>query len=439
VDFEDDLRAGDDELDYMRSISFRPNDRSGSLEGIPFVVKDAICVEGVETSAGSEILEGYKPVFNAAVVERLESSGAVFHGKTQQDEFGFGSFCTNCAHGTPRNPHDTSRVTGGSSGGAAAVCAATDKDVLSIGESTGGSITNPAAYNGVFGLTPTYGRVPRTGLVSYSNSLDKIGVLSSSLDLVAQGLEVVSGKDSGDQTSADRQVPEFSRESVPESLTVGVPTQLEQVDLEQPVRNNFEASLSRLENLGHDVERVDIPLLDPDVCVAAYYVMAVSEASTNLARFCGMRYGAEGNPGDHDDFNEYFSHVRGEKLGNEAKRRIILGTYARMAGYRDDFYVRAAKVRRKLIDQVEEAFDRYDLLAAPSMPGVAPTFEEAQDMSASETYAMDALTVGPNLAGVPQLSVPNGEGDGMPTGLQLIGPHWGEKLLIDTARQLSSE
>ncbi len=439
MDFEDDLRAGDDELDYMRSISFRPNDRSGSLEGIPFVVKDAICVEGVETSAGSEILEGYKPVFNAAVVERLESSGAVFHGKTQQDEFGFGSFCTNCAHGTPRNPHDTSRVTGGSSGGAAAVCAATDKDVLSIGESTGGSITNPAAYNGVFGLTPTYGRVPRTGLVSYSNSLDKIGVLSSSLDLVAQGLEVVSGKDSGDQTSADRQVPEFSRESVPESLTVGVPTQLEQVDLEQPVRNNFEASLSRLENLGHDVERVDIPLLDPDVCVAAYYVMAVSEASTNLARFCGMRYGAEGNPGDHDDFNEYFSHVRGEKLGNEAKRRIILGTYARMAGYRDDFYVRAAKVRRKLIDQVEEAFDRYDLLAAPSMPGVAPTFEEAQDMSASETYAMDALTVGPNLAGVPQLSVPNGEGDGMPTGLQLIGPHWGEKLLIDTARQLSSE
>lgn len=439
MDFRQKLQDRDKELDFMRSISFRANDESGSLEGVPFVVKDAICVEGVETSAGSEILEGYRPVFDAAVVERLEDSGAVFHGKTQQDEFGFGSFCTNCAHGWPRNPHDTRRVTGGSSGGAAAVCAATDEDVLSIGESTGGSITNPAAYNGVYGLTPTYGRVPRTGLVSYSNSLDKIGVLSSSLELVARGLEAISGSDPGDQTSADRPVPDFSEESSPGSLTVGVPTQLEEVDLERSVQNNFETSLSRLENLGYKVERVDVPLLDPDICVAAYYVMAVSEASTNLARFCGMRYGAEGNPADYEDFNDYFSQVRGEKLGEEAKRRIILGTYARMAGYRDDFYVRAAKVRRKLINQIEQVFERCDLLAAPSMPGVAPTFEEAQDMSASETYAMDALTVGPNLAGVPQLSVPNGEGDGMPTGLQLIGPHWGEKPLIDVARQLDGD
>ncbi len=432
--FEEELREKDERYGFMRELS-RREASEGELAGIPFVVKDAICTEGVTTSAGSKIIEDYEPVFDATVVERLKEAGATFYGKTQQDEFGFGSFCINSAFGTPRNPHDLERVVGGSSGGAAAVVAAMDRPVISIGESTGGSITNPAAYNGVVGVTPTYGRVSRYGLVDYANSLDKIGVLAKTVYGAAKGLEVIAGKDSRDQTTVDRGVPAYAEElEERRDLRIGVPEQYIELDgMEQGVRENFEESLEELKDKGATVERIDMPLLSADYSVPAYYVLAMAEASTNLAKFSGMRYGLEADPEEFDDFNEYFSRIRSEGFGEEAKRRIMLGTYTRMAGYRDQYYLQAAKVRRKIIDQFRSAFADYDVLASPSMPNVAPKISEAESMSPVEVYAMDTLTVGPNLAGLPMVSVPNGTSDGMPTGLHLIADHFEEQKVLDAA------
>lgn len=431
-EFLEELEQKNSEFNFMRTVEQQEND--GELSGIPFVVKDAICAENVTTSAGSKIIEDYRPVFDATVVSRLKDTGASFYGKTHQDEFGFGTFSTNCAFETPKNPHDSSRVVGGSSGGAGAIVAAMDQPVISIGESTGGSITNPAAYNGVVGVTPTYGRVSRYGLVSYANSLDKIGVLAKTVFGAAKGLEVIAGHDNRDQTSADRKVPEFSELEELEDLKIGVPKQyIELEGLEDGVKENFEQSLEELEEKGATVKHVEMPLLSREYAVPAYYVLAMAEASTNLAKFSGMRYGIEKDPEDFEDFNDYFSEVRSEGFGEEAKRRIMIGTYTRMAGYRDQYYLKAAKVRRKIIKEFKSAFEEYDVLMSPSMPNIAPKIEEAESMPPTEVYAMDTLTVGPNLAGMPMVSVPNGESEGMPTGLHIIGDHFEEQKVLNAA------
>lgn len=432
--FQEQLEQKDSELNFMREIEKKEAESDGELSGVPFVVKDAICTENVTTSAGSRIIENYEPVFDATVVERLKNEGAIFYGKTNQDEFGFGTFSTNCAFGTPKNPHDEQRVVGGSSGGAGAVVAAVDQPIISIGESTGGSITNPAAYNGVVGITPTYGRVSRHGLVDYANSLDKIGVLAKSVYGCAKGLEVIAGEDENDQTTSSREVEEYSDLEKKEDLKVGVPKQYLQLEgLEQGVKENFEDSLEKLEELGAEIGEIDMPLLSADTAVPAYYVLAMAETSTNLARFAGMRYGLEKDPEEFDDFNEYFSDIRSEGFGEEAKRRVLLGTYTRKAGYRDAYYIKAAEVRQKIINQFKKAFEEYDVLLSPSMPTIAPKIEEAESMAPEEVYAMDTLTVGPNLAGMPMISVPNGESQGMPTGLHIIGDHFQEKKILDTA------
>lgn len=431
--FLDQLEQNNSELNFMRRV-VNNKENSGELNGVPFVVKDAICTSGTTTSAGSKIIEEYRPVFDATVVENLKDAGATFYGKTQQDEFGFGTFSTNTAFETPRNPHDPERVVGGSSGGAGAVVAAVDQPVISIGESTGGSITNPAAYNGVVGLTPTYGRVSRYGLVDYGNSLDKIGVLTKTVYGAAKGLEVIAGYDSRDQTTVEGAVPAFSKNmEEKEDLKIGVPKQYLEVELEDGVRENFEESLEELEERGFTVEEVNMPLLSADYSVPAYYVLAMAEASTNLAKFSGMRFGMEFDPEEYSDFNEYFSEVRTEGFGEEVKRRILLGTYTRQAGYRDQYYVKAAKVRQKIIDEFKEAFEDYDVLVSPSMPNIAPKIEEAESMNPEEVYAMDTLTIGPNLAGMPMISVPNGTSEGMPTGLHIIGDHFEEQKILDTA------
>ncbi|WEL19642.1 amidase family protein [Candidatus Nanohalococcus occultus] len=433
-DFLQQLKAADEKLGFMREIVEPEENGNGELNGVPVVLKDAICVENVTTSAGSNIIEDYSPVFDATVVERLKDAGAKIYGKTNQDEFGFGTFSTNCAFQTPKNPHDETRVVGGSSGGAGAIVAAMDSPIISIGESTGGSITNPASYNGVVGLTPTYGRVSRYGLISYANSLDKIGVLSKNVYGAAKGLEVIAGEDGKDQTTVDKKVPEFSDLEKTENLKIGIPKQYENLEgIEEGVRENFEESLETLEGLGAEIERVDMPLLSADYSVAAYYVLAMSEASTNLAKFSGMRYGMEKDPEEFDGYNEYFSAVRTEGFGEEAKRRVLLGTYTRMAGYRDEYYIKAAEVRQKIINQFKDAFEEYDVLVAPSMPNIAPKIDEAESMKPSEVYAMDTLTVGPNLAGVPMISVPNGKSEGMPTGLHIIGDHFDEETILDLA------
>lgn len=436
-EFYSQLEEKDKEFNFMRDIT-EGEQNDGELSGIPFVVKDAICTQGKTTSAGSKIIEDYQPVFDATVVERLKEAGARLYGKTQQDEFGFGTFSTNCAFGNPKNPHDPERVVGGSSGGAGAVVAAMDKPVISIGESTGGSITNPAAYNGVVGVTPTYGRVSRYGLVDYANSLDKIGVLAKTVFGAAKGLEVIAGHDENDQTTVDAVVPAFS-ENLEEAgdLKVGVPKQyLELEGMEEGVRENFEESIEELKGKGATVEEVDMPLLSADYAVPAYYVLALAETSTNLAKFSGIRYGLEYDPEDYSDFDQYASDVRTEGFGEEAKRRILLGTYARQAGYRDQYYLKAAKVRQKIIDQFKQAFEEYDVLVSPSMPNIAPKIEEAENMPPEEVYAMDTLTVGPNLAGMPMVSIPNGESDGMPTGLHVIADHFDEQTVLNVAHSL---
>ncbi|MFB6145555.1 MAG: amidase family protein [Candidatus Nanohaloarchaea archaeon] len=432
--FYSDLEAKNKELNFMREV-VENSEAGGELNGIPFVVKDAICTEGVVTSAGSKILESYEPVFDATVVRRLKDAGATFYGKTQQDEFGFGTFSINTAFETPKNPHDPERVVGGSSGGAGAVVAAMEQPLISIGESTGGSITNPAAYNGVVGVTPTYGRVSRYGLVDYANSLDKIGVLSKTVFGVARGLEVIAGHDERDHTTVKGAVPAFS-ENLEESeeLKIAVPKQYVELDgIEDGVRENFENSVEEMKDLGFEVKEIDMPLLSADYSVPAYYVLAMAEASTNLAKMSGMRYGLEMDPEEFDDFNEYFSEVRSEGFGEEAKRRILLGTYTRQAGYRDQYYIKAAKVRRKIIDEFKQVFDEYDMIMAPSMPNIAPKIEDAKSMAPEEIYAMDTLTVGPNLAGMPMISVPNGESEGMPTGLHLIADHFEEQKVLNAA------
>jgi len=432
-EFLEQLKEKNEELNFMREISEGENN-SGELNNIPFVAKDAICTKNTTTSAGSQILEEYQPVFDATVIERLKSAGASFYGKTQQDEFGFGTFSTNCAFGTPKNPHDEERVVGGSSGGAGTIVAAMDQPLISLGESTGGSITNPAAYNGVVGITPTYGRVSRYGLVDYANSLDKIGVLAKTVYGAAKGLEIIAGEDENDQTTSSKEVPNYSENLEETKGKLAVPKQYLELDgVEDGVMENFQNSIKELEEAGFTVEEVDMPLLSADYSLPAYYVMAVSEASTNLAKLSGMRYGLEFDPEDYEDFNEYFSDVRSKGFGEEAKRRILLGTYTRQAGYRDQYYIKAAKVRTKIINQYKETFEEFDAVISPSMPNIAPKIEEAEEMSPAEIYAIDTLTVGPNLAGMPMISVPNGKSEGMPTGLHIVGDHFEEQKILDIA------
>lgn len=431
-EFIEELKEKNQGLNFMREIE-EGEENEGELENIPFIVKDAICTEGIVTSAGSQMLENYRPVFDATVVERLKESGGQFFGKTNMDEFGFGTFSTSCAFETPKNPHDNSRVVGGSSGGAGAAVAALNYPVISLGESTGGSITNPAAYNGVVGVTPTYGRVSRYGLVDYANSLDKIGVLAKTVFGAAKGLEIIAGGDENDQTTSEKRVSEYSELNERKNLKIGVPRQMAEIDgIQKGVKENFEKSLETLEKVG-EVEYFDAPLLSADVTLPAYYILAMAEASTNLAKMSGMRYGFEKDPEEFEDFNEYFSEIRSKAFGDEVKRRILLGTYIRKAGYRDQYYIKAAKVRTKIIEEFKEAFEEYDILVTPSMPNIAPKIEDAESLTPAEMYAMDSMTVGPNLAGVPQVSIPNGKSDGMPTGLQFLGPHFGEEKLLNIA------
>ena len=431
-----ELKKKDKQLKLMRTIETPNNQQNneGKLENTPFVAKDAICTKNVTSSAGSKILQNYKPVFDATVIRRLKQEGAQFYGKTHQDEFGFGTFSTNCAFETPRNPHDPERVVGGSSGGAGAVPAATETPIISIGESTGGSITNPAAYNGVIGITPTYGRVSRNGLIDYANSLDKIGVLSQDIELVAKGLEVIAGHDENDQTTSEKEVPEYSKLEEKEDLKLAIPKQYIELDgLQEGVRENFQESVKQLEEQRAKVEKVDMPLLSADYALPSYYILAMAEASTNLAKMSGIRYGLEMDPEDFEDYNEYFSQVRTEGFGEEAKRRIMIGTYTRQAGYRDQYYIKAAKVRTKIINQFKQVFKEYDAIISPSMPNIAPKIEDAKDMAPEEIYAMDTLTVGPNLAGMPMISVPNGKTKEMPTGLHIVGNHFEEEKILDMA------
>src|SRR3989344_1866792 len=315
--------------------------KKGKLLGVPISIKDCICVKGIESRAGSKILSGYKPVFDATAVEKAKKEGAIILGKTAQDEFGFGTFSVNTADKIPLNPLDEERSCGGSSGGAAGFTALTENTHLAMAESTGGSIACPASFCGVSSITPTYGLVSRYGLMDYANSLDKIGSMGKTMEEASLLLEVISGKDLKDSTSLD-----FSWKNVKSTKPkIGLPKELFSVIKDEKLKEIVRKKIDRAEQLGAKIEEASLPL-NTEYGISAYYLIAMTEASTNLAKYCGMRYGFEEKL--EGTFNEYFSKVRSSAFGEEAKRRILLGTFARMSGFRDAYYLRAMKARTKL-------------------------------------------------------------------------------------------
>ena len=401
---------------------------SGPLDGVTVAVKDNISTAGVRTTCGSAMLEEYVPPYDATVVGRLKAAGATIVGKTNLDEFGMGTTTETSAFDPTENPAAPGRVPGGSSGGSAAAVAAGDAD-LALGSDTGGSVRCPAAFCGVVGIKPTYGLVSRYGLVAYANSLEQIGPLAPTVEGAAELLDVIAGVDERDATT--REPPEGLPESYAdaadgdvEGLTVGVPTELLE-GADGGVRATFEAALGALRDRGATTESVSLPSVE--TAVQAYYVIAMSEASSNLARFDGVRYGpatdAEG------DWNDSFAAVREAGFGEEVKRRILLGTYALSAGYHDEYYKQAQDARAWIKQDFDEAFEAVDVLASPTMP--VPPFELGESLDDPlQMYLADANTVPVNLANLPAVSVPAGETDAGPVGLQLVGPAFGEETVI---------
>ena len=416
----------------------------GKLKDVFVSVKDCICVKDVESRAGSKILSGYKPVFNATVVSKVKKEGGVVIGKTAQDEFGFGSFCVNVGIDMeiPLNPFDKERACGGSSGGAAGFTQKASFRHIAIAESTGGSIVAPACFCGVVGLCPTYGRVSRYGMMDYANSLDKIGPIAKNVSDAALMLEVISGNDDNESTTLDEPVDDYTSfvgKDV-KGMKIGVIKETFGKGVDKEVEKKVKEAIEKLKKKGVQVEEVSLPLTTK-YGLSVYYIIATAEASTNLAKYCGMRYGQHekleggagktGFSGTHAlGFNEYFTKIRSENLGEEAKRRIMLGTFTRMAGYRDAYYIKAMKVRTKIIEEYKKLFSKYDALVSPTMPVLAPKIKEIEKMTAMQNYKMDILTVGPNLAGLPHISIPVGDVNGLPVGLMLIGDHLEEKKII---------
>ncbi len=391
-----------------------------------FSVKDNLTSKDMETCAGSRILEGYHPIFDAACIEDLRAAGGKLIGKANMDEFGFGTFSTNSGFEIPRNPYDLGRACGGSSGGSA--CAASVlEDHVSLGVSTGGSICCPASFCGVYGIAPTYGRVSRHGLIDYGNSLDKIGVISQKATDLKKFMEIIAGKDERDPTSMVQ--PDFDT-AYTKMKSVAIPKEGME-GLSKEVESVFKDALEQLRSMGVDIDYVDMPSLK--YAMPAYYVLATSEASTNLARYVGMRYGHQ--DGDHSlKFDDYFTSVRSRYFGDEAKRRILLGTYARMAGFGGRHYAKAREVRQVVINDYKAVLKDHDAVLAPTMPFTAPKFEDISKMSALDSYKADYLTVPANIAGTPHVSVPCGyDSEGMPVGMQFVADHWNEKVLFSIA------
>jgi aspartyl-tRNA(Asn)/glutamyl-tRNA(Gln) amidotransferase subunit A len=412
----------------------------GKLAGIAVSVKDCICVKGVESRSGSKVLSGYVPVFDATVISKVKKEGGIIIGKTSQDEFGFGGFSANMGVGfkKPLNPFDKDRACGGSSGGSAGFTQKAEFPHISLGESTGGSIVNPASFCGVYGLCPTYGRVSRYGLIDYANSLDKIGPMAKSMHEIAVMQEIISGFDSKESTSLNAKVDNYTsfvKKGV-KGLKIGVVKDAFGSGTSKDVADNVWYGIKSLESKGAKYEEITLPITYK-YGIAAYYLIGCSEASTNLAKYCGMRYGAHEKL--EGSFNDYFSKVRSTNLGEEAKRRIMLGTFARMAGFRDAYYIKAMKVRTKIIEEYKKAFKKFDVLITPTVPILPPKFSEIEKLSLIQNYMIDVLTVGPNLAGLPHLNVPVSASNGLPVGLLAISDHLKENVLMQVGGALGGK
>jgi len=420
-------------LDRARAATASGGWRDQPLGGIPIAIKDNICVAGRRTTCGSRMLENWRSPYSATVVKKLEAAGAIICGKTSCDEFAMGSSNENSAFGPVRNPWDKARVPGGSSGGSAAAVAA-GMALGALGSDTGGSIRQPAAFCGVVGLKPTYGRVSRYGLVAFASSFDQVGPVTKSVEDAALLLDAIAGRDPRDSTSVSAPPGDVSGEldGGLEDLVLGVPREFLDGEMSREVRSNFDALVVRLVAAGVRVRDVEMP--HASHAVAAYYVIANAEASANLARFDGVRYGHRAAASD--DLLEMYTKSRGEGFGAEVKRRILLGTYVLSAGYYDEYYLQAQKVRSLFVRGIRRAFEECDLIMMPTSP--APAFalgEKTGDPIAM--YSSDVFTVPANLAGLPAISLPCGlNAERLPLGIQLMAPALDEALLLRGARAI---
>ena len=402
----------------------------GLLTGIPLAVKDVLCVKDVETTAGSQILRGFKPPYTSTAVARLFDAGAVMLGVTNCDEFAMGSSTENSGYFPTHNPWDLDRVPGGSSGGSAAAVAAGEA-MIALGTDTGGSIRQPAAVCGVVGMKPTYGRVSRYGLIAFASSLDQIGPFARSVEDAALVLEAMAGHDPLDATCADR--PNDVRRDFDngvKGMRLGVPYEYTQVEgMERGVKDAIDAAIKTLEQAGAEI--VDVNLPHTDYGLAAYYIIAPAECSSNLARFDGVKYGLSVQ--DVDNITEMYMRTRRQGFGTEVRRRIMLGTYALSSGYYDAYYLKAQKVRTLIKRDFDDAFSKCDAIVSATSPTVAfPIGSKTEDPLSM--YLCDVLTLGGNLAGLPGISVPCGTSQGLPVGLQVLAPQWREDVALRVAR-----
>jgi aspartyl-tRNA(Asn)/glutamyl-tRNA(Gln) amidotransferase subunit A len=404
--------------------------KAGFLTGIPLAIKDLICTKGVRTSCGSHILENFIPPYDATVIEKLKAAGAVLVGKANMDEFAMGSSTENSFFGPTRNPWDLARIPGGSSGGSAAAVAA-DECIASLGSDTGGSIRQPASCCGIVGIKPTYGRVSRYGLVAFASSLDQIGPLAKDVRDSALLLNVISGHEPRDSTSVDIPVPDYTRALTNDvrSVVLGVPKECFIEGIDPEVESAVREGIRTLEKLGARVVEVSLP--HSDYALAVYYIIAPAEASSNLARYDGVKYGfrAKGTR----DLLEMYQESRSQGFGAEVKRRIMLGTYALSAGYYEAYYRKASQVRTLIREDFQKAFSQCDVLLMPTAPTPAFTLGEKVD-DPLQMYLSDIFTIPCNLAGLPGLSLPCGfSKQGLPIGLQILANHFQEEKIFRVA------
>ncbi len=427
------------ENDYALKRAAEVENSSGenqNLRGVAIAVKDNICTRFSQTSCGSRILGNYRPQYNATAVEKLNAAGAVIIGKTNMDEFAMGSSNENSAFGNVKNPWDLERVPGGSSGGSA-VAVASGVVRASLGSETGGSVRQPASFCGIVGLKPTYGRISRYGLVAFASSLDQIGIFGQTSKDVAEVLRAIAGRDKHDSTTADVEVPDYAAqlENDIQGRKIGVPRALFGEGLDAEVRDSVELAIENYKKLGAEIVETELP--NSKYSIAVYYIICTAEASSNLARFDGVRYGFRAE--NANELREMYMKTREEGFGAEVKRRIMLGTYVLSSGYYDAYYAKAQKVRTLLKQDFFTAFEKCDAILTPTSPTTAFKIGEKSDDPLA-MYLSDIYTASANLAGIPGISVPCGVSDaGLPIGLQLVGKYWSENVLLNLANVYEKE
>lgn len=428
-------RVGEQALALAAEIE---NDRSfkGKLKGIPVAIKDNICTKGEETTCSSRILEGFKPPYDATVVEKLRNEGAVLLGKTNMDEFAFGSSCETSFFGPTHNPWNLDMIPGGSSGGSAAAVAAAEA-ILALGSDTGGSIRQPASLCGVVGLKPTYGRVSRYGLIAFASSLDQIGPITRDVTDAALLLNVIAGFDEKDSTSANIDVPDYSKSLVSEvkGLKIAVPKEYFSAGIDTEVKNAIEKSIELLKDLGAEIKEVSLP--HTKYAVSTYYIIAPAEASSNLARFDGVQYGLREEK--DSDLLGMYENTRSSGFGPEAKRRVILGTFTLSSGYYDAYYLRAQRVRTLIRQDFDAVFKDCDCIITPTTPTSAfPLGEKINDPLSM--YLSDIFTISANLAGIPAISIPCGmTSSNLPIGIQILAKPFDEEMLFRVGYSLEQK